>query len=315
MEGAMTDPASPIGILYIASHSRSGSTLVGSVLGLVEGYVYVGEIREVWRDGLIDNQICGCGQKFRDCPFWTEVFNRAFGGFDTPETAAATRRINAMPQWPQTLSWLRLAWVFPKGHGAPAASTDPLAALYAAIREVSKAYVIVDSSKTMRYASLLAATPGIEFRMLNLIRDPRAIVQSRANQARYRDGSLKPAAAGYGNYRVFRIVAKWALRNWLAGRVIGRDGGTRLLYEDFVKDQRPALAAIAGPEKADAAIAMLARGIPPDFFQHQIAGNWVRGLRIEPKDSWRDKLPWFPRTLAGVLSAPFRWRYRSSPGA
>ena len=304
-----------IDVLYIASHSRSGSTLVGSVLGLVEGYVYLGEIREVWRDGLIDNQSCGCGQKFRDCPFWTEVFQKAFGGFKTPEVTEAGKRINAMAQLPQTFDFLRLAWTFPRGHGAPAALTDPLAALYAAIRDVSKAEVIVDSSKTMRYAGLLAATPGIDFRMLNLIRDPRAIVQSRAGQARYRDGSLKPIAAGYGRYRVVRILAKWALRNWLAGRVVARDGGSRLLYEDFVNDQRPALAAIAGTEKAAAAIALLARGVAPDFVQHQIAGNWVRGLRIETTESWREKLPWFPRVVTGILSAPLRWRYRSSPGA
>jgi hypothetical protein len=209
-------PAAANDVIYIASHARSGSTLVGSVLGLAEDHVYVGEIREVWRDGLIDNQTFGCGARFRDCPFWQDVFRHAFGGFDAPEVRAAADRINRLTELPDTLSLLRLAWTFPSGRGTGNAYTRPLVKLYAAIREASGAAVIVDSSKTMRYGALLAATPGVRLRLVNLIRDPRGIVLSRSKQARYRDGSLKPPAGAYGRYRVTRIVAKWAVRNALA---------------------------------------------------------------------------------------------------
>lgn len=302
---------SGVPVIYIASHARSGSTLVGSVLGLLDDHVYVGEIREVWRDGLIGNQSCGCGARFRDCPFWTDVFRRAFGGFDTPEVAAAAAGINRLTRLPDTLSLFALAWNFPRGHGADPAYTRPLAKLYAAIQAVSGARVIVDSSKTMRYGALVAAAPGIDIHLVNLIRDPRGIVQSRARQARYRDGSLKPAAAGYGRYRVVRIIAKWAARNALAARVLKRDGGVRLLYEDFVRSQTEFLATIAGQEKAGKVGAMLRDGIPAGLVQHQIAGNWVKGLRIVPDESWRTGLPWLQRSLAALLSYPLRVKYRS----
>ena len=59
-------PATPdLDIVYICSHGRSGSTLVGSVLGLCDGYCYVGEVRDVWTDGLAENLPCGCGRPFR----------------------------------------------------------------------------------------------------------------------------------------------------------------------------------------------------------------------------------------------------------
>ncbi|MGH6628376.1 MAG: hypothetical protein ACREB3_01435, partial [Burkholderiales bacterium] len=59
----------------------------------------------------------------------------------------------------------------------------------------------------------MAATPGFEVSFTNLIRDPRGIVFSRQQRARYRDGSLKPSAKGYGRTRVFQIVGKWMMRN------------------------------------------------------------------------------------------------------
>ncbi|MBC8037414.1 MAG: hypothetical protein H7X89_09365 [Rhizobiales bacterium] len=300
-----------ITVLYIAGHGRSGSTLVGSVLGLADGYVYVGEARDVWRDGLIANENCGCGQKFRDCPFWTAVFERAFGGFDTPEAQSAGRRINRINSWREKLPLLWLAWRFPRGHGASNGYTRPLTKLYTAIRDVSGASVIVDTSKTMRYGALVAATPGLDVKLTNLIRDPRGIMFSRLQRARYRDGSLKPSASGYRQSHVFRIIGKWMLRNALAARVLRRNGGVRLRYEDFVKDQGWYLRTTLGDEAAKNVVRKLAEGTGRDAVQHQIAGNWVRELKISPSERWRTELPWFQRSLAGVLSAPLRCLYRS----
>ncbi len=300
----------PIPVLYIAGHGRSGSTLVGSVLGLAEGHVYVGEVRDVWRDGLIKNEACGCGRKFRDCPFWTAVFERAFGGFDTPETQSTAARINRINRWSVKLPLRWLAWRSPKGRGAMDCAPT-LLKLYTAIRDVSGARVIVDSSKTMRYGTLLVATPGLDVRFTNLIRDPRGIVFSRRRRARYRDGSLKPPAKGYGQMRVFRIVTKWALRNALAARVLRRNGGIRLLYEDFVQDQDWYLRNMLGKDAAEKVALLLAEGDGEAAVQHQIAGNFVQRLKISPSQRWRHELPRLPRMLTGLLSAPLRRLYRS----
>jgi hypothetical protein len=265
----------------------------------------------VWRDGLIRNEACGCGKKFRECLFWSAVFDRAFGGFDTSEARAAAERINRINSWAERLSLLTLAWRFPRGQGTDDGYTRPLIKLYTAIRDVSGASVIVDTSKTMRYGALLAATPGLHIKLTNLIRDPRGIAFSRLQRARYRDGSLKPLTHGYGKPRVFRVVGKWMLRNALAARVLRRDGGVRLIYEDFVTDQDWYLHTVLGEAAAKSVIRMLAEGTGQDAVQHQIAGIWVRGLRISATEGWRSELPRFPRLLAGLLSAPMRYVYRS----
>ena len=73
---------SRIRVEYIVSSGRSGSTLVGSVLGLADDHVFVGELRLVWQEGLVQNTPCGCGKPFLECPFWRKVFREAFGGFE-----------------------------------------------------------------------------------------------------------------------------------------------------------------------------------------------------------------------------------------
>jgi hypothetical protein len=277
----------------------------------VEGHVYVGEIREVWRDGLIGNQACGCGEKFRDCPFWRAVFEKAFGGFDADEVNAAAARFNRIHKKPESRQLLKLIWRFPRGRGASEAYTVPLAKLYRAIRDISGASVIVDSSKSMRYGALIAATPGLGLRMHNLIRDPRGIIYSERQKARHRDGSEKPSSGNQRTTRVFRVVAKWAVRNWLSARVMKRDGGVRLVYEDFVRDQSWYLSEAVGKDAAEKVAARLAAGVGEDVVQHQVAGNWVRSLKIFANEKWREGLPAPTRFLAGLLSAPFRWVYRS----
>ncbi len=68
-------------VLAIAGWGRCGSTLLDMMLGQLDGFVSAGEVREVWLRGCRENRPCGCGHAFADCPFWTEVGDRAFGGW------------------------------------------------------------------------------------------------------------------------------------------------------------------------------------------------------------------------------------------
>ncbi len=310
MDFGPTVTRSPLDIVYICSHGRSGSTLVGSVLGLAEGFCYVGEARDVWFDGLADNQACGCGRPFRECPFWTEVFKRAFGGFDGPRVREAAELFAGMYRPPATIGLFRLVF-WPRAAGRDIEKfTSILGGLYEAIAAVSNCRTIVDSSKSLRYGALVMRIPGTRTRWVNVIRDPRGIVHSRARPARFRDGSDKPADENGGGFRLFRIIAKWAARNALSRRIMRVTGGARVIYEDFVGDQRPLLAAIAGEHEATRVVKLLAAGIPDGIVQHQVAGNWIRGLKISPNESWRTELPDGVSRLTALLSWPWRRNYR-----
>ncbi|MEK8106123.1 hypothetical protein NKG94_14870 [Micromonospora sp. M12] len=68
-----SDPVSQVRVLYLAGSGRSGSTLVTTVLGQLPGFFAAGELRYLWRRGLLENRPCGCGSPLADCPVWAPV--------------------------------------------------------------------------------------------------------------------------------------------------------------------------------------------------------------------------------------------------
>ena len=69
-------------ILYIGGCARSGSTLVDRLLGQLPGFVPTGELALITINCIGANRLCGCGRRFRDCPYWQAVGEAAFGGWD-----------------------------------------------------------------------------------------------------------------------------------------------------------------------------------------------------------------------------------------
>lgn len=67
--------------------------------------------------------------------------------------------------------------------------------LYRAIRRVTGARVVVDSSKNASYARILADTPGIRLRILHLVRDSRGVAYS-LGQLTPRPGARKEDGHG-----------------------------------------------------------------------------------------------------------------------
>ena len=78
-------------VLLIVGSGRSGSTLFERALGGVPGVAALGEMVHMWDRAVRDDELCACGQPFGNCPFWTAVGRRAFGGWDRVDTDAGGR--------------------------------------------------------------------------------------------------------------------------------------------------------------------------------------------------------------------------------
>jgi hypothetical protein len=299
-------------IVYIASHGRSGSTLVGSIVGLLRGSCFVGEVRTAWEDGIRHNRACGCGRPFRECPFWTAVFIDAYGGFDTEKSRAAERTILGLGAPREAVRlWGAILARRPLDDDA-AAYRRALLPLYRAIHRACGGKVIVDSSKLVRYGLVLASLPDIDIRFINLVRDVRSVVQSRARPALMRDGTTRHVGDSEApQYRIAKVVSRWVARNELGMRLVDRFGGLRVLYEEFARDPRPTLAAFAGEAEAAAVMDRLrSQAADSGTVQHQLGGNWVRGLKLELRETWRQELPARVRLATTALAWPFLRRYR-----
>jgi hypothetical protein len=86
---------------------------------------------------------------------------------------------------------------------------DVLSRLYQAIKEVSNASYIVDSSKVPQFAWLLEEMPGAELHIIHLVRDSRATTYSWQRQR------LRPEIAGKAQlmdrHSVVRSAFEWNL--------------------------------------------------------------------------------------------------------
>jgi len=164
-------------VLFIAGFFRSGSTILDRLLGQVPGFFSAGELRFAWKESFLEDRPCGCGRPFSGCPFWSAVVEEAYGSrdqVDLDEVMSLKHRVDRMRHIPQLLS----PWKPESFRGNLARYAPKLEALYRAIRKVSGAEVIVDSSKDPSYAYVLANLSGLELRMVHLVRDSRAVAYS-----------------------------------------------------------------------------------------------------------------------------------------
>jgi hypothetical protein len=172
-----------IKILYIGGCSRSGSTLLGRVLGEAPDAVCTGETGYLWSRGLLNNVECGCGAPFRACSFWGAVADEAFGGSSRIDAERLTA-VDRVTNLPGALPFYRLSSVRPELRATVDEYSARLAALYAAVSRVSEANVIVEMSRDPTFACLPMRIPGADVRIVHLVRDSRAVAYSWTRRMR-----------------------------------------------------------------------------------------------------------------------------------
>src|SRR5205807_7957096 len=236
-------------ILYIAGTPRSGSTLLGRLLGETPGVFCAGEVAQYWRAMCSDEEVCGCGLPPRTCPVWSEVASES--GVSREQACRLARMVPRLWQ-------LRRLVAMAASRRTPAEFLElarQSEAVYAALTRTLGCRVIVDTSKIPAYAYLLTSSVGLDLRIVQLVRDPRGVAYSGIT-TKPRPG-LRPGR--YMDFKSLRSsVASWLTWN-LATEVMwrrSRDSGHYALvrYEDFVErphDVARRILAMVGVEYAE----------------------------------------------------------------
>ena len=234
-----------IKVLYVAGWGRSGSTVLGRILGQIEGFLPVGELRYIWDRGMIEDRSCGCGARFGACAFWMEVLGRTFDG-----RAPDPSRLVALRE-----EGLRTRHLLLPGHAGSLVKTPRvreyagvLQRLYEAVRDVGNSRVIVDTSKFPSHAYLLGSLPGVDLRVVHLVRDPRAVAHSWA--ARKKQEPDRPSGDTMAYHGLTESTLVWNGWNVVASRAPGRYMPLR--YEDFVGDPQAAVRRVLSFVEEDA---------------------------------------------------------------
>ncbi len=295
-------------VLYIAGWGRSGSTILGRVLGQIESFFLVGELLHIWDRGLIENRLCSCGMPFGECPTWQEILFRAFEGarvdaqelvrlhehgLRTRHLLASSRkrlqaRVDRMGEYPRVLE-----------------------KLYRGVQHVSQSRVIVDTSKFPSYGYILQNVPGIELYILHLVRDPRAVAyswESKRKPTMDRRDEPNNLMTPHGFVESSLVWDEWNL----AVESTWRRKPERymlLRYEDFVESPRNSVERILrflGEEGASSPFVgerEITLGVP-----HTFSGNPDRfqsgTSTIKPDEGWRDRLSVARRAAITALTWP-----------
>jgi Sulfotransferase family len=301
-------------VLFIGGAPRSGTTLLDLLLGALPGFFSGGELMFLWERGVRDNQLCGCGQPFQDCPFWSEVGEHAFGGWKNVDLEKILQlRQNVDRHW----NFLSLAAGLPRRRRLELTKlTDVLTQLYSSIRAVSSCEVIIDSSKRPAYAQILRRTPAIRLRMVHCVRDPRAAGFSHSRHVQRPE--ITNRVELMPRYGALRAAILWMASNFLIQLV--QVPRTRLRYEELIRAPDHALRRLLSElERSDSDELMrVASGagsagavvLPTN---HTVAGNPVRFTRgpllLREDDEWRTNQGKEDELLTLLLTWPVMLAY------
>ena len=300
----------PTQVLFIGGSGRSGTTILSRAIGQIPGYVAVGEVREIWRERLGQNRLCGCGAAFLECPFWEAVGEAAFGGWSQVDRDDAEAMVGSLT-WLDAVRHLRSgathAGMFPPSTAAL------LARLYEGISTVADGATVVDTSKGPPYGVALGTVPGIEVRAVHVIRDSRGIAHSWAKEV------PAPYTPGHA-VRTHKLTAvsstRWIVHNVVMEMLSRRGRHARARYESFVHDPRGELVRIMRDlgQPIDASeLDFVGDGALHLSVDHTVAGNPNRHstgdipLRLDA--AWQTSLPALVRFQVTALTWPLLLRY------
>jgi len=296
-------------VVYIVAHSRSGSTLLARMLGQVEGWVSVGEVRYLWRRGMVENQRCGCGEPFNDCAFWSAVTREAFGSVDRSTASEMARLLRKADRvWRMSrLGYGKLGRWTSGEHLSEVRQL--LSRLYTAMQKVSGASVIVDSSKSPSYGYLLSLTPGIQVHLVHLVRDCRGVAFSRL-----RRNALGELHWKSENLLVAKTALEWAAVNGLSHLLKLALPYTLVKYEDFVSDPQQTLQRIVSDSGQPVpSLSFLGKSSVLLGADHTVSGNQMRfesgWISVRPDEEWRSKLTRKQLLILNAITWPWLARY------
>ncbi|ABR63371.1 sulfotransferase [Sinorhizobium medicae] len=291
MEGFLM-PSQPVRIAYIAGYGRSGSTILDIALGQHASVMGAGEVtsltRHVWRH----NEYCACGNAIRDCSFWSSVFqdwSTSGGSGLMEEYSGLQERFEGLSMLMRLLSGIGLGKQF-------SLYTLHTKRLLEAMHAHSGRQTIVDSSKLPGRAMAMAQIPGIDMRVIHLVRDGRGVAWSLLK------GYERDAKSGLQKEirpkSVFRTAVRWSMVNLAVeylSRKLGPEKVMRVRYEDFASDPVAVMQKIGtfleldlGPVGASLQKGeVMATG-------HQVAGNRLRmnaSIALNKDEAWRTRMP------------------------
>ncbi len=306
-----------IKVLYIAALGRSGSTILGDILGEIEGFFHGGEFHSIWMKNFLGNRLCGCWAPFDECQVWNAIIQNAFG----MEWVDAREMVQMEPLGGRTQHVPLM--LFPQVRRKLASRLEEytlrLPKLYRAVQETTGSRVIVDSSKFPSYGYVLGMMPGVDLYIVHLVRDPRAVAYSWLRKKPQPDNDKLSREHQLLHQQLISPVKRsllWDAWNVSAEAFWRGSSGRymRLGYENFMEEPRRAVEDILRMLGEDAhRLPFVGEREVELGANHTLSGNLSRfqsgPVRLHLDDEWARRMRLRDKTLVTLLTLPLLMRY------
>jgi hypothetical protein len=301
-------------VVCVMGVGHSGSTILGIALGNHPQIETVGELHKLPRSGWIqdNSRRCSCGAPLFQCAYWREVYAHWIA-------RVGDNRLQEYISLQNTFERSNAAWfhvVLDKWtHTAKFNQYSQMtAALYQSICDVSGKDVVVDTSKSPMRNYALLSSGALEFRLIHLVRDGRAIVWSKKRPRKTDiEGGIPHDVP---SVPVRHTTQEWLFTNlkceWVV-RQAGAKHARRMLYEQFVKTPEVALQEIEPLIDKDLTevAETLANGKMMQI-GHLVGGNHVRmsgQITLRPDTEWTHHLSAEDRRSFWLIAGRLARRY------
>ena len=284
----------------------SDLTVLSGILDTIDDVSSFGEVWHFWRVAQDDDHQCGCGQTLTDCPMWGPAIREyaSLSEMQTIETLRGSVSRNRQ-------IW-RIGRRMKRKDPGLRRFTDAATGMYRALALSAKCATLVDSSKTPAFAMLVGSSPDVSMRVVHLVRDPRAVVESWSRQKTIHGTGYSESL---GTRSLVDVVREWIFFNTIGLSLIRRRFPTMVVrLEDLVADPTTTLEAIRGFAGVDVAASLVDQdGQVVLGGAHSVTGNpdrFVTGpTKLRASEAWRTSLPWWKKAVVTAITYPVMRRY------
>lgn len=303
-------------VLFITGKGRSGSTVLDTALGQVEGFFSLGELWRWRRRVPLEEHLCGCQRTVFRCPVWSTALRAAraefAGSAEQPSAGTVLSWEQEIARWRSVPRLLRQGSTNRAEWPALKHLSEYASAVYRSVSTVTGASLLVDSSKWPAYPGPLGLVPQIHPYIVHLVRDPRAVVFSWMRSKRW-----SPGGTPMPRYSALHSTLSWCARHLLCEWVRAHSGipYLRIRYEDLVAEPHSTLRKVlefVGEDRKKLPFSgerTLRLGE-----NHTVMGNRTRfqtgEVEVVEDDEWRRSIRKRDSVLAVALSFPLLIRYR-----
>ncbi len=297
----------PIKIIAISGTGRTGSTLFALLLSQQAGVFNLGQLRDLWW-AYGEAAPCSCQNPLTSCPVHRPAMTEVFG----PDVSQGLKQMDegtrAFIQDAKSLRHWDSAETRHSLRDRHRYLVDTLGKTLTAFVRTTGCHTFIDASKAPEMALAFSLVEGVDLKVLNLVRDPRAVVSSWHKKTK----QFRTAIS---------FAAQWALRQrqleqWAPA--LSADF-LRVRYEDFAarpQDTLNAISAWAGMPLADdlfvspdeVSLSWGRQHLYPRANERLLAERQTQVI-IQPSDGWRGSGNLPLHLIALAFSAPQGWRY------